>query len=134
MAAFLAAAQRGTTGTFSTLYRTTVPDRGRTRYVTVYSAQRTYRLLAYRETPSLWDLGPSGSLSRGFEFFAAVAPLAVNYPGQRPGDGGHQPPTCARTEGASARRARPRWLSASLSCGAISAVVRSSPTGTKMGS
>ncbi len=33
-----------------------------------------------------------------------------------------------------ARKARPRWLIASLSCGASSAVVVSMPSGTKIGS
>jgi hypothetical protein len=36
--------------------------------------------------------------------------------------------------GASARKARPRWLIASFSSGAISAVVRDAPSGTKIGS
>jgi hypothetical protein len=43
-------------------------------------------------------------------------------------------PSKGSSSGASARNARPRWLTASFSSGPISAVVRHSPAGTKIGS
>jgi hypothetical protein len=85
--AFLAAAERATSGTFSVTYSVTVGYAdGSDQRADVAAAQSSVGLFYYRETPSLRLTSPGGAAqSKSYEVFSAVSD------GPRPGLAEHSP-------------------------------------------